>query len=156
MPRLQQSARHKASPKNWGGMVDYHIKFNVYSMSTCTICDCCAQCALGEDEQEDGRLDAKEGRIGFRKHPPPLHHQQPPPPGPPGVIYYNLSSTTASWNYLNRPKDEEDEDEDEEDRSEDVSLSCDSVIENFVSESVARRAPVMNLQRQLKEAFGAR
>ncbi len=127
-------------------------------MSTCTICDCCAQCALGEDDQEDDRLDAKEGRIGFRKHPPPMHHQQHPPPDTPGEISYNLSSTTASWNYLNRPKDEEDEDEDEDehDHSEDVSLSCDSVIENFVSESVARRAPVMNLQRQLKEAFGAR
>ncbi len=120
------------------------------SMSTCTICECCAQCALGEQKKERG--GEGEGIVGGEGQQDIL-----------GDVSYNLSSATASWNYLNRKdeetktgEDEEEEEEEEPSGEEDASFSCDSVIDNFVAESVSRRKPVMNLQRQLKEVFGAR
>ncbi len=115
------------------------------SMSTCTICDYCTHCTLPEDDDEG------EGRTQSENI---------------GDVSYNLSSTAASWNFLNRKSELDDSDiddeydDDEENRrgssdGGETSISCESVIENFVADSIVNRKPVMNLQRQLKEAFGA-
>lgn len=119
---------------------------NPYDMSLTTVCStcyCCTQCDLEEatDENQRNRLEDVESNTL-------------------GKISYNYSSATASWNFLNSSKEDEDEEADDVDDPEvdvesDSSFSAASVINTFVSKKAKESRPVMDLRRQLKDTFGA-
>ena len=146
--------------------------------TACSICDTCTQCGLDEgDSKYEG------SNRGSHSHEQHQHQQQQAPPQPlepvvavveqqvvEGDASYNFSSATTSWNYLDSDKPEGemkgeaaqengeagmdeliDDDEDDDTSS---SLSCDSVINNHMDNPQDGK-PMINLRRQLKEAFGS-